>query len=38
MLVGLYQAGKRKLDEILTRKYPFSEINEAYAALERGEV
>jgi NDMA-dependent alcohol dehydrogenase len=38
MLIGLYQAGKLKLDEIMTRKYPFVEINEAYAALERGEV
>jgi len=38
MLIGLYQAGKLKLDELLTRKYPFAEINEAYAALERGEV
>jgi Zn-dependent alcohol dehydrogenase len=38
MLIGLYQAGKLKLDELLTRKYPFAEINETYAALERGEV
>jgi S-(hydroxymethyl)glutathione dehydrogenase / alcohol dehydrogenase len=38
MLMNLYQAGKLKLDELLTRRYPFSQINEAYAALERGEV
>jgi S-(hydroxymethyl)glutathione dehydrogenase/alcohol dehydrogenase len=38
MLIRLYQVGKLKLDELITRKYPFSEINEAYAALERGEV
>jgi len=38
MLINLYQAGKLKLDELLTRRYPFAEINEAYDALERGEV
>jgi Zn-dependent alcohol dehydrogenase len=38
MLIGLYRAGRLKLDELLTRTYPFKEINEAYAALERGEV
>ncbi len=38
MLMRLYDAGKLKLDELLTRRYPFSQINEAYAALERGEV
>jgi Zn-dependent alcohol dehydrogenase len=37
-LIALYKAGKLKLDELLSRKYPFAEINEAYAALERGEV
>ena len=38
MLINLYRAGKLKLDELLTRQYPFAQINEAYAALERGEV
>jgi S-(hydroxymethyl)glutathione dehydrogenase / alcohol dehydrogenase len=38
MLIELYRAGRLRLDELLTRSYPFSEINEAYAALERGEV
>lgn len=37
-LIDLYRAGKLKLDELLTRTYPFEQINEAYAALERGEV
>lgn len=37
-LIDLYRAGKLKLDELLTRTYPFKDINEAYAALERGEV
>jgi NDMA-dependent alcohol dehydrogenase len=37
-LIALYRAGKLKLDELLTRRYPFAAINEAYAALERGEV
>ncbi|MBI1736721.1 MAG: Zn-dependent alcohol dehydrogenase [Candidatus Rokubacteria bacterium] len=37
-LIDLYRAGKLKLDELLTRSYPFKEINEAYEALERGEV
>ncbi len=37
MLINLYQAGKIKLDELLTGRYPFSQINEAYEALERGE-
>ena len=37
-LIGLHRAGKLMLDELLTRTYPLEEINEAYAALERGEV
>ncbi|MBI2160733.1 MAG: Zn-dependent alcohol dehydrogenase [Candidatus Rokubacteria bacterium] len=37
-LIQLYRAGKLLLDELLTRRYPFARINEAYAALERGEV
>ena len=37
-LIELYHAGKLKLDELLTRTYPIEQINEAYAALERGEV
>ena len=38
VLMDLYRAGKLKLDELLTRTYPFEQINEAYAALENGEV
>ena len=38
MLIDLYRAKKLKLDELLTRSYPFKQINEAYEALERGEV
>ncbi|MBI4610720.1 MAG: Zn-dependent alcohol dehydrogenase [Candidatus Rokubacteria bacterium] len=37
-LIDLYRAGRLKLDELLTRTYPFEQINEAYEALERGEV
>jgi len=37
ILINLYRAGKLKLDELLTRRYPFIQINEAYEALERGE-
>jgi Zn-dependent alcohol dehydrogenase len=37
-LINLYRSGRLKLDELLTRTYPFKQINEAYEALERGEV
>jgi S-(hydroxymethyl)glutathione dehydrogenase/alcohol dehydrogenase len=37
-LVRLYLAGTLKLDELLTRRYPLDQINEAYEALARGEV
>lgn len=37
-LIDLYRARKLKLDELLTKSYPIEQINEAYAALERGEV
>lgn len=36
--VALAQAGKLALDALVTRRYPLAEINEAYAALDRGEV
>ncbi len=38
MLMELYKAKKLKLDELLTRKYPFTQINEAYENLVKGEV
>lgn len=37
-LLEMYREGKLLLDELLTRTYPLADINEAYAALERGEV
>ena len=36
-LINLYQAGKLKLDELITRHYRLEEINEAISAVERGE-
>jgi S-(hydroxymethyl)glutathione dehydrogenase/alcohol dehydrogenase len=37
-LIEMYRAEKLMLDELLTRTYGLEQINEAYAALERGEV
>lgn len=36
-LVKLYQTGKLRLDELITKHYRLDEINEAIAAVERGE-
>lgn len=36
-LVGLYQQGRVKLDELVTKTYPIEEINEAIDAVKRGE-
>ncbi len=36
-LVTLYQQGRLKLDELITARYPLEEINEAIAAVKRGE-
>jgi S-(hydroxymethyl)glutathione dehydrogenase/alcohol dehydrogenase len=36
-LVGLYRGGRLKLDELVTKEYPLEEINEAIAAVKRGE-
>ncbi len=36
-LVRLYQQGELKLDELVTSRYPLEEINEAIAAVNRGE-
>jgi S-(hydroxymethyl)glutathione dehydrogenase/alcohol dehydrogenase len=36
MLVDLCRAGKLKLDELLTGRYPFPKINETYEALDQG--
>lgn len=37
-LIDLHRHGKLMLDELLTRTYPLSKINEAYQALANGEV
>lgn len=37
-LMDLHLRGSLQLDELLTRTYPLEQINEAYEALERGEV
>jgi Zn-dependent alcohol dehydrogenase len=37
-LIGLYQAGRLKLDELVSRVYPLEQVNEAFDALARGEV
>lgn len=36
-LVELYQEGRLKLDELITKRYPLEQINEAIAAVNRGE-
>ncbi|HEX2172091.1 MAG TPA: Zn-dependent alcohol dehydrogenase [Dehalococcoidia bacterium] len=37
-LIDLYLAGKLKLDELITRTIPLDAVNEAFGAMERGEV
>jgi S-(hydroxymethyl)glutathione dehydrogenase/alcohol dehydrogenase len=37
-LVALYRAGRLKLDELITRRYALAQVNEAFAAMEAGEV
>jgi S-(hydroxymethyl)glutathione dehydrogenase / alcohol dehydrogenase len=36
-LIDLYRAGRLKLDELITNRYPLEQINEAIASVERGE-
>ena len=38
MLAGLYQSGKLRLDEMVTKRYRLDEINDAYADLKNGEL
>jgi Zn-dependent alcohol dehydrogenase len=38
MLLDLYMSGKYKLNELISRRVPLNEINEAYDALLQGEV
>jgi Zn-dependent alcohol dehydrogenase len=35
-LLGLYQEGKLKLDELLTKTYSLQEVNEAFGDLKAG--
>ena len=37
-LLGLYKAGRLKLDELITRRFPLEDVNDAFQALDRGEV
>ena len=37
-LIDMHRAGQLKLDELVTARYPLADINEAYDALQRGEV
>ena len=36
-LVALYQAGRLKLDELITGRYPLEQINEAIESVKKGE-
>ena len=36
-LVGLYQAGALKLDELISGRYPLDRINEAIESVKNGE-
>jgi len=36
-LIQLYPQGRLKLDELISARYPLSEINEAIASVKRGE-
>ena len=36
LLIGLYQAGKLKLDELITRTYSLDQINEGYQDMRDG--
>jgi S-(hydroxymethyl)glutathione dehydrogenase/alcohol dehydrogenase len=37
-LMQLYRQKRLKIDELITRRYPLEQINEAYEALKKGEV
>jgi S-(hydroxymethyl)glutathione dehydrogenase/alcohol dehydrogenase len=37
-IVDLYMSGRLKLDQLVTRKFPLRDINQAFAAMEQGEV
>jgi S-(hydroxymethyl)glutathione dehydrogenase/alcohol dehydrogenase len=38
MLIDLYMSGKYKLDEMITRRVPLRELNEAFDLMVQGEV
>lgn len=38
LLIAMHQSGRLMLDELITQRYSLSGINDAYAALQRGEV
>ena len=38
MLIDLYMTGKYKLDELITRRVPLRELNEAFDLMVQGEV
>ncbi len=38
MILDLYMAGKLKLDELISRRLPIEQINDAFDLMERGEV
>jgi S-(hydroxymethyl)glutathione dehydrogenase/alcohol dehydrogenase len=37
-LLGLYRAGRLKLDELVSRQIRLEEINESYDAIGRGDI
>lgn len=37
-LLNLYRAGRSELDELISRRFPLEEVNEAFEVLARGEV
>jgi Zn-dependent alcohol dehydrogenase len=37
-MVALYQAGKLKIDEMISKRYGLDEANEAFRALAAGEL
>jgi S-(hydroxymethyl)glutathione dehydrogenase/alcohol dehydrogenase len=36
-LLGMYREGQLKLDELITRRYSLSQINDGYEAMRQGE-
>ena len=37
-LLNLYRTGRLELDELVSRRFPLEEVNEAFEVLARGEV